>query len=163
MLAVVSAAGVIELLLPDDADLSRYDVAGKTVRPATAADMPPPPAPSLTASQIMSLFSVSEHARARRLLTATFPPGHAQAGELIDPQAHVQVLIDRLAALGDRRLALSDPFVVQGAALFLAYGLFDGATAQQQQARAAQVLAGQPPPAPVLLPGLVPTEGAADE
>lgn len=145
MLAIVDAQDVPLFLLPDDADLEKFDLSGLSVRPATPADDPPQPPKSLTASQILNLFTIPERARARRLLTATWPPGHPQQGELIDPDANVQVLLDSLIARGEEPLPLDSSFFTQGAALFLGLGLFDGATPAEKQARAARVLAGEPP------------------
>jgi hypothetical protein len=145
MLAVVDSQGEVQLLLPDDAELASYDLAGMTVRAATDADMPPPGPKSLRASQILNLFTITERARARRLLTATWPAGHPLAGDLIDPEANMQVLLDTLIARGNEPLPLDSSFFTQGAALFLGLGLFDGATPAEKQARAARVLAGELP------------------
>ena len=93
-----------------------------------------PVVPALDAQRILSLFTPAERAACRRLIFATFPAGHPHAGELIDPTASAQVLMDSLIARRDP-LPLDDPYFTQGVAMLTALGILT-------QARAAHVLAG---------------------
>lgn len=103
----------------------------------------------LTGLQILGLYTAAQHGRARRMLDArfpaTFPPGHPQAGqphpqagELIDPNALVQRLVDATLALREP-IAVTDAFHQNGTAFLRAVGVIES------DAEAARILAGLPP------------------
>ncbi len=92
----------------------------------------------LSGLQIIGLYTAAQHARARRMLDARFPVGHPQAGELVDPNALVQRLVDATLALRDP-IAVTDPFHVNGTTFLRAVGVIES------DAEAARILAGTPP------------------
>lgn len=96
--------------------------------------------PALPARQIYyRLFTVPERAMARRLAVAVWPEGHPFAGQLMDPDGVVQVLIDSLLA-SDDMIAADSELHQQGVALLAGLGVLT-------PERAAQVLAMEPAPA----------------
>lgn len=103
-------------------------------------DAPPPR--RLTGLQILGLYTSAQHARARRMLVATFPAGHPQAGEFVDPDGMVQRLVDATLALRDP-IAINDPFHVNGTMFLRSIGVIES------DAEAARILAGIPPTSPI--------------
>jgi len=92
----------------------------------------------LTGLQILGLYTAPQHARARRMLNTVFPDGHAQAGQLVDPDALVQRLVDATLAL-PRLISATDPLHINGTALMRATGVIE------TDAEAARIAAGIPP------------------
>jgi hypothetical protein len=92
----------------------------------------------LTGLQILGLYTAAQHGRARRMLDARFPEEHPQAGELIDPDALVQRLVDATLALREP-IAVTDAFHQNGTAFLRAVGVIES------DAEAARILAGLPP------------------
>lgn len=97
------------------------------------------PPPRLNGLQILGLYTASQHARARRMLDARFPEGHPLAGELMDPQALVQRLVDATLAMRDP-ISVADPFHVNGTIFLRGVGVIES------DAEAARILAGIPAP-----------------
>ncbi len=93
----------------------------------------------LSGLQILGLYTAAQHARARRMLDARFPVEHPTlAGQLIDPDALVQRLVDATLALGEP-IAVIDAFHVNGTAFLRAVGVIE------TDSEAARILAGNPP------------------
>lgn len=111
---------------------------GTSWSPALRGFVDAPPVPRLTGLQILGLYTSAQHARARRMLVAVFPAGHPQAGELLDPNAMVQRLVDATLALREP-IAITDPFHVNGTGFLRAVGVIES------DAEAARILAGIPP------------------
>lgn len=90
---------------------------------------------ALWPEQILALYTVAQRGRARRMLTAVHPPGHVMAGQLIDPDASVQALLDALLAHRDP-VPLDSSWHIQGTALMRGLGVIES------DAEAARILAG---------------------
>lgn len=78
----------------------------------------------LTGLQIIGLYTAAQHARMRRMLFATFPPGHPQAGQLVDPDGLVQRLADATLAMAGT-IVVTDPLHVNGTALYRSVGIIE--------------------------------------
>lgn len=78
----------------------------------------------LTGLQIIGLYTPAQHARMRRMLFATYPAGHPQAGELVDPDGLVQRLADATMAMTGT-IAVTDPMHQNGTALYRAVGIIE--------------------------------------
>lgn len=96
------------------------------------------PAPRLTGLQILGLYTAAQHARARRMISAVYPAGHEYEGDLIDPDALVQRLVDATLALHEP-ISLDSAFHINGTALLRQLGVIES------DAEAARILAGTPP------------------
>lgn len=97
------------------------------------ADVPPPK--MLRGLDILALFRPAQHARAARMLFAVYPPEHPQAGELVDPDAMTQRLIDATLALHEP-IPVTSEFHVNGTAWMRAIGVIES------DEEAARILAG---------------------
>lgn len=80
--------------------------------------------PHLTATQILGLYTTAQHARARRMLFATWPAGHPWEGQLVDPDGLTQRLVDATLTLREP-LAVTDPFHQNGTAWMRAIGVIE--------------------------------------
>lgn len=78
----------------------------------------------LTGLQILALYTPAQHARIRRMLFATFPAGHPQAGQLVDPDGLVQRLADATLAMSGTIL-VTDPLHLNGTALYRAMQIIE--------------------------------------
>jgi hypothetical protein len=134
MIAVLDAEGNVEAIV---STLEGLDMTGRTSRAATEEDMPVE-VPRRTGIQILNTYTPAQHARARRMLYATFPEGHPDAGEFVDPDGLVQRLMDFLLAF-DGTLALDDPLHVNGTTLLRGIGVIES------DEEFARILAGIPP------------------
>ena len=94
--------------------------------------------PHLTATQILGLYTTAQHARARRMLFATWPAGHPWEGQLVDPDGLTQRLVDATLTLREP-LPVTDPFHQNGTAWLRAVGVIES------DAEAARIAAGIPP------------------
>lgn len=126
-----------QLVLNDPADLG-LAIDGKGVavlaqmpsptaerwNPGTLAFEPYTPPRRLTGLQIIGLYTPAQHARMRRMLFATYPAGHPQAGELVDPDGLVQRLADATMAMTGT-IAVTDPMHQNGTALYRAVGIIE--------------------------------------
>lgn len=92
----------------------------------------------LTGLEIIGLYTPAQHARARRMLNAVYPEGHPWAGQLVDPDALIQRLLDAALAMPGT-ISIDDPFHVNGTALNRALGVIES------DEEAARILAGIPP------------------
>lgn len=140
-----------QLLLNDPADLG-LPIDGKGVailaqmpsltaerwNPDARAFEPYTPPRRLTGLQIIGLYTPAQHARARRMLNAVYPEGHPWAGQLVDPDALIQRLLDAALAMPGT-ISIDDPFHVNGTALMRALGVIES------DEEAARILAGIPP------------------
>ncbi|WP_439532024.1 hypothetical protein [Polymorphobacter sp.] len=123
---------VVEVDLPEDFKARQYIL----VNGAWAVRPPDKLAPDA----ILSLFTIAERAAARRMLTAVWPVGHPMAGQLVDPEGNIQVLLDSLIARRDP-VERTDTLFVQGIEALVLYGILT----PERAARAAQ---GLPPVVP---------------
>lgn len=130
--------GELERLVLDDPTELELEIEGKGVailaqlpsptgerwNPATLAFEPFDTPRRLTGLQILALYTPAQHARIRRMLFATYPAGHPQAGELIDPEGLVQRLADATLAMPGTIL-VTDPLHVNGTGLYRALGIIE--------------------------------------
>jgi hypothetical protein len=94
--------------------------------------------PHLDGLGILGLYTTAQHARARRMLFATYPAGHEWAGQLVDPDGLTQRLIDATLALREPISTASD-FHQQGTLWMRAIG------AIESDVEAARIAAGITP------------------
>lgn len=80
--------------------------------------------PQLTSAQILGLYTVAQHARARRMINAVYPAGHLWEGQLIDPDALTQRLVDATLTL-KTPLPVTDPFHQNGTAWMRLIGVIE--------------------------------------
>lgn len=133
-----AATGALEQLLLDDPAELQLAFEGKGIallaqlpsptaerwNPATLAFEPFSPPRRLTGLQILALYTPAQHARIRRMLFATFPAGHPQAGQLVDPEGLVQRLADATLAMPGT-IPVTDPLHVNGTGLYRALGIIE--------------------------------------
>ena len=97
----------------------------------------PPPPVLMTGLQVLALYRPAQHARAKRMLFATYPEGHPQAGELVDPDGFTERLVD--ATLASSAIVLGGTEHIQGTTWMRAIGVIES------DEEAARILAGITP------------------
>ena len=102
-----------------------------------------PPEPiKLDGLGILSLYTPDQHARATRMLFATYPAGHEFEGQLVDPQALTQRLIDATLAL-KTPIPVNSEFHTNGTLWMRAIGVIES---DEERDR---ILSGIPPNTPI--------------
>ncbi len=91
---------------------------------------------------ILNLYTPTQHAKAKRMLFATYPVGHEWEGELIDPQALTQRLIDATLAL-KTPIPVTSEFHINGTLWMRGIGVIES------DAEMSRILAGVPPSSPI--------------
>ncbi len=102
----------------------------------------PPEPVKLDGLGILGLYTPDQHARAKRMLFATYPPGHEWEGQLVDPQALTQRLIDATLALKNP-IPVTSEFHINGTIWMRNIGVIES------DAERDRILSGIPPSSPM--------------